>query len=288
MILFVEDLTVIDFSYLCQQRGMLGESWIVDIELEGGLDEQNMVLDFGKVKKQIKNVIDDTVDHKLAIPTQYAGFELINNGQMQQVYFESQKHGMIGLSCPKDAYALIDVPVISKDTIIDYLKTVLEPILPSNVKKLTLNLREEVINGFHYQYSHGLKKHDGNCQRIAHGHRSKIMIFENSLLSPRLNKYWANRWEDIYLGSEEDLVAESESALDLAKFSNTVHCFKYNAMQGEFELVIAKEHCEITDCDTTVECLAQYIANDLKQQDPESDYKVRAFEGVGKGAIAYA
>ena len=35
MKLFVRDLTVIDVSYLCAARGMVGESWLVDIELTG-------------------------------------------------------------------------------------------------------------------------------------------------------------------------------------------------------------------------------------------------------------
>ena len=38
MQLFVNDLTVMDFSYLCPERGMVGESWIVDVILSGDPD----------------------------------------------------------------------------------------------------------------------------------------------------------------------------------------------------------------------------------------------------------
>ena len=64
--------------------------------------------------------------------------------------------------------------------------------------------------------------------------------------------------------------------------------FGYESSQGWFELAIPKAETEMVDTDTTVECLAQYIADEQKRLVPDSEFKVFAFEGVGKGAIAYA
>ncbi|HID66548.1 MAG TPA: 6-pyruvoyl tetrahydropterin reductase, partial [Aquificaceae bacterium] len=44
MELFVERLTIVDFSFLHPTRGLLGESWILDVVLEGKLDAQGMIL----------------------------------------------------------------------------------------------------------------------------------------------------------------------------------------------------------------------------------------------------
>ena len=48
--LFVDHLTVLDFSFVHPDRGIVGESLIMDVELYGDLDEQGMVFDFGDVK----------------------------------------------------------------------------------------------------------------------------------------------------------------------------------------------------------------------------------------------
>lgn len=282
MILFVRDLTVIDFSYLCQQRGLLGESYIVDVELHGELDATSMVFDFGHVKKVIKKAIDNLVDHKLAYPSRAACLSHQQQGEMDILHWQSDR-GLIQIASPAQAHVAIESAEINEQSIASFLIQEIKALLPANVAELKFHLRTERSNSFYYHYSHGLKKHDGNCQRIAHGHRSTIEIYQNGMLVPRLNKYWTERWQDIYLGTREDLVAPE--ALQYIKASQGDYSFRYQAPQGWFEISLPQSHCEIVPCDTTVECLADYIAEQLQQLEA-ADYKVVAYEGVGKGAIA--
>ena len=66
--LFVDNLTNLDFSFLDPQRGLVGETLIVDAELTGELDDQGMVFDFGHIKRQLRSAIEALVDHKLVVP----------------------------------------------------------------------------------------------------------------------------------------------------------------------------------------------------------------------------
>lgn len=285
MILFVRDLTVIDFSYLCEKRGMLGESYIVDVELHGGLDQTSMVLDFSHVKKLIKRTIDELVDHKLVLPEQSAALSLSVVEQTHILRFNSQR-GLIQMAAPAQASVAIATTAINEHSITEFLQQVLKPLLPDNIDQVIFTLRPENSTSFYYHYSHGLKKHDGNCQRIAHGHRSTIQIYTDGMLAPRLNKYWSERWQDIYLATAEDVC--DAAAMQHLRAGNDDYSFRYQAAQGWFELTMPKAHCEIVSCDTTVECLADYIATELKLLDQTKQYKVVAYEGVGKGAIAFS
>ncbi|GGI86188.1 6-pyruvoyl trahydropterin synthase family protein [Shewanella gelidii] len=287
MQLFVRDLTVIDFSYLCPIRGMVGESWIVDVMLDGGLDEQNMVLDFGKVKRIIKDTIDDVADHRLLIPTACSEVRWQQQGGRVWMDFMSQK-GSIHLACPSQAFALVPSEIIDFDSVNQFLQKALREALPQNVHGVSLTLRNEMLETPYYHYSHGLKKHKGNCQRIAHGHRSPVNVFENGVAAHQWDAYWAKRWQDIYLGSKDDLKSVDDLELSLqTQISDTSHYgFRYEAPQGDFQLAMPKSCCEIIPHDTTIELLAGYMAKELSAQTPESDFKVIAYEGVGKGAIS--
>ena len=294
MKLFVKDLTVIDSSYLCERRGMVGESWLVDIEMSGELNEMSMLLDFGRVKKLIKSIIDDEVDHKLLVPTECPLVQVAQLDGDESTVDLLRPGRSIHLRCPSQGFAFIPAPQVDKESVTRYLLAVLAKRLPGNIKDLSLTLRQEAIDGAFYHYSHGLKKHDGNCQRIAHGHRSPVEILVDGERDEELEFNWAERWADIYLGTEEDRVALGELALseraEASLKEGDAHYigFKYVAPQGLFQLAMPAAEVEMIDTDTTIELLAHYIAREVKKQVGDKFVKIVAYEGVGKGAIAYA
>ena len=290
MQLFVNNLTVIDYSYLCPKRGMVGESLIVDLVLDGSLNDECMVLDFGLVKKQLKKVIDEEVDHKLLIPVDHPTVSFNVLEESIQVLLDRQGELPIYLNCPHEAFALIEGDEVNEEAIIAHLNTALREVLPDNVTGLELKLAPEPAFGPFYHYSHGLKKHDGNCQRIAHGHRSCIEISRNGEEAPELANYWAERWQDIYLVTREDMVEPGDivvpDVLEPIRNVPGMLSLSYRSAQGLFQLMIPEAHCEIVDFDSTVEQLTVYIAETLAEQHPGDTISVVGYEGVDKGALA--
>ena len=281
--LFVDNLTVLDFSFLHAKRGMVGESWIVDLELSGELDDQGMVFDFGHIKKQIKRLLDDCADHRLLVPADNDQLTRGTDGEDRISLTWHYPGGDIRMRAPESSVLMLPAMEVNKGNLALYLTEQVRSLLPANVAEVQLRLREEEFGTApYYHYSHGLKKHQGNCQRIAHGHRSRIEILENGRRSRYWEKLWADRWEDIYIGTRDDL--EGTYYIDEVPH----HRFRYESEQGMFELLIPEDHCYLIETDTTVEHLAAHIAGELTREAPGKHFRVRAFEGVAKGALAEA
>ncbi|RJG41982.1 6-carboxytetrahydropterin synthase [Motilimonas pumila] len=287
MKLFVRALTVIDSSFLDVQRGMVGESYQVDVELDGQVNEQNMLLDFSLVKKQIKQIIDAEVDHRLIVPMKVSGIDkqvADDEGQQTELHFPLSSGQYISLSCPEQAFCYLPAEQVNVRTLTTHLESIILAKLPDNISGLTINLSHEIIATPFYHYSHGLKKHDGNCQRIAHGHRSRLDIYVDDLWHKDSVNLWAERWQDIYLGSLEDQVALQK--LSIANLNSAESFgFRYQAQQGMFELIMPAHMCDVIDIDTTIESIAEYLCQQVKQSHPDSKVKVLGYEGIGKGAI---
>ena len=280
--LFVENITNLDFSFLSKARGLLGETWLVDITLSGELNNQGMIFDFSKVKKQIKSIIDDTADHKLLVPIRCPRYRPSQQASNNYIDFSYQSNtGLIQYKAPKQAVCLVEANEITTDVVTKLLINSIKKHLPVNVADIQLTLYQEPNLENYFHYTHGLKKHQGDCQRMAHGHRSSLEIQVDGYRNYELEKQWCKKWQDIYLVSEEDIT-------NLQNTSGNYLEIKYTANQGDFYLRVAKNSCYIIKSSTTVELLAFHLAetiyNSLQKQHTVA---VKLFEGYQKGAISF-
>jgi 6-pyruvoyl-tetrahydropterin synthase len=276
--LFVERLTIVDFSYLDGERGLLGESWLVDVTLEGDLDGQGMIFDFGLVKKLIKQWVDVHIDHKLVVPaasdrTSWRGGQVSGN-----VAFHADC-GLIEHWGPENSVCAVPASYVDVDVIGDWMALQIKPMLPASVRRVSITLRPEAIEHEpHYQYSHGLQGHLGACQRIAHGHRSRIRVWLDGAPSEKWARHWAKRWRDIYLATRGHVLQNLPQGRLL---------LGYRAADGEFKLALPAERVYLLDTPSTVEWIAHHLASQTARA-TGARVTVQAFEGIDKGAIAHA
>ena len=104
----------------------------------------------------------------------------------------------------------------------------------------------------------------------------------NGRRDPALEQEWVSNWTDIYIGNRADLIGVSQ--YDRVEYYE----FGYRSAQGNFGLTLPRTACYLIDADSTVENIAQHIAEQLKSQYPEDRFRVYAYEGVDKGAIGTA
>lgn len=278
MKLFVENLNNVDVSFLDAKRGLVGESWMAGIMLTGKLDQQSMICDFGVVKRCAKNWLDDYIDHRLVVPTQMPGMHISKHEALTTVRFPHPQGGELVCSAPDEAFCFIDCDAITSDSVATWLEQQLNSVIPGDIQDLGVTLKTENIDGAFYHYSHGLKKHDGNCQRIAHGHRSKIEIYVSGKRDSQLEQNWADQWADIYIGTKEDL--HNQTHIEGVEHNH----YRYTAPQGQFSLTLPSCACYDIETDSTVEQIANHIAQTVSKN--HKNVLVKAFEGIGKGAIA--
>lgn len=277
--LFVKELSVVDFSYLHPKRGVVGESWLMDVYLKGELNDEGMIFDFSHVKKDIKKWVDAEADHKLIVPELNSNVRVTSDHEQHHIELQHEQQLLFRVQCPHEAICFLDSDEVTPAALAAHLQRLILSRLPANVLDLELILRPEMIPGSFYHYSHGLKKHQGDCQRIAHGHRSALEIYVNDQRQSQLEHDWCQRWQDVYLITTEDLLcAPNESLLHSG----------YQAQQGRFDVWVPRKQCDIITTDSTVELIAEHIALTLATQLPGQRIRVQAYEGVNKGAIAVA
>ncbi|NRA22541.1 MAG: 6-carboxytetrahydropterin synthase [Oceanospirillaceae bacterium] len=278
MKLFVKNLTNVDFSYLDSQRGMVGESWLAQLELDGSLNSQGMICDFGLVKSRVRDWLDTFVDHRLVVPMHSPQVTMQDDETNLQLTWKYLDGKALICNAPAQAFTQVSSLSITLESLANWCESQLLALFGDEIEGLKLSFIPESISGAFYHYTHGLAQHQGNCQRIAHGHRSRIEIIIDGNRDTALEELWAEQWQDIYLGTTSHLVAREQG------YSS----YQYSAPQGDFRIKLPSERCDDLDSETTVEQIAQHIVKVLKQRFPQRHVEVRAYEGIGKGAIAQA
>src|SRR5690606_2092699 len=153
MLLFVDNLTNVDFSFLDPQRGVLGETWLANVILHGDLDEQGMVCDFGTVKKLLRHWLDTELDHRLAVPVHSPNITITEIGDQLDIQWEFGDDGeFLHTRSPKEAIALVDATVLTPESVARWCISRLKTLFPDSVAQLELSFTCEAIDGAFYHY----------------------------------------------------------------------------------------------------------------------------------------
>jgi 6-pyruvoyl-tetrahydropterin synthase len=287
--MFVRDIDHLDCAVFDPELGVLGATWHVDVELSGELDDNGFVFDFGKIKKKFKQVLKETLDHSLVVPKYYSGLSANDDGDYLNLVMETTSNERWAYTCPKSAVYFLPAQTAHADELARALEREMASFLPPNVGELSVTLREESIPNLAgvFQYTHGLVHHDGGCQRLFHGHRSRIEIFRGKTRAYDLEKtisedFFANT---VHLVSSEQVTGTCPPILEKGKKGDSLF-ISYMAREGQFTAEIPAHKAILLHQSTSIESLAQNIADFLSTTKHEPNIMVRCFEGINKGGIA--
>lgn len=290
--LFYQHVTVLDYAYFDAHKGLIGDALIVDVDFIGHTDHEGVLYDFSYAKKMVKEIIDRDCDHRFLLP------EGMLAKQNDLATFEARfgyEDQVLSHKGPLQAYCEIPSKVINKSTIATYLENIILKEMPDTVDAIQITLRDELLpqDAALFHYTHGLKDHYGNCQRLFHGHKNTVEVFVNgkkssewehrlaeNLFSGNIHfclKENIQNWEDVSKG----LDSSGEGRLNEVSY---VHV-KYESSQGAFEAKIPGQMVYVLEDESTIENLSSHFAKIVKSSLNKNDsVTVRAFEGIGKGA----
>ncbi len=271
--LFIADLTHLDCAWIDPSAGLTGETWRVDAELGGELGEDGMLCDFGEIRSRLKRALDDDIDHRLLLGRAMAATLQEEGGDRQ---LEIGGPLALRYRAPEQAFALLDVDDPDPENLAALLSRQMLPRLPDNIRELQLRLTPAHERG-HYRYCHGLRLHEGNCQRMAHGHRARMELRVDGQRDEALEHSFQQRLSGRYIGAAADLAPASRGCLG----------FAYRASQGRFELELPQDRVQVLEAEPTVESISAFTVAQLASEMPGRHIECRAFEGIGKGAISH-
>lgn len=295
--LFIKDVTKIDCAVFDPGHGIAGESWHLDLSVTGALDQNGFVQDFSPLKRMVRQVLNSTLDHALIIPVgsqsvMYSELELGESWKLPCRSVLDHLDFPWEYRCPKGATYPLRAVTIKPSFLEQEITKILRHRMPESISSIQVKLREEAVNPTEatYKYTHGIVGHEGLCQRLFHGHRSRIEIYTKDERRADL-EHWVAR--DLFSGSVHIATPEQikGAALPVLTQFTSVEpiTLSYAGSLGAYEAVIPMNRLFLVEKETSIECIAAQLAQVIrKKKSPKSPVKVVCYEGIGKGAIAEA
>jgi 6-pyruvoyl-tetrahydropterin synthase len=295
--LFVRDVGKIDCALFDPSQGITGQSWHVDVWLTGTLDENGFVFDFSPLKSLIKQTLSSTLDHSLIIPVQSQSVQYGESEWGERWTLRSKARGEAKetrweYQCPKGSVFPIHSVSLKTSVIEAEFSRILRHRLPATVLGLAVKLREEAIatTEASYRYTHGIQGHNGLCQRLFHGHRSRIEVFIGEERRPDLEHYIAREifTSSIHIASLNQIKSGS-GEIGRRSASDAPITLGYAGTLGSYEATMPANRLFFVEAETSIEAIARELARVIKREEKTNDIvKVVAYEGIDKGAVGTA
>ena len=294
--IFLNDLAKLDSALFDPSKGIIGQSWRVDVTLSGSLDENGFVYDFGPLKKLVKQVLTSTLDHALIIPINSQAVQYRDIGGGRECWKLRSKPNRMETelaweyTCPTGAVYPLRCIALNRHVIEQELSRALRHRVSSNVHQISVSLREEDVEPTEavFRYTHGITNHNGLCQRLFHGHRSRIQVYVGDERRPDLEHYIVRDIfnTSIHIACPSQFKSGMIEPGSRGKGKENV-VLSYQSNLGHFEASIPAERIFCVEGETSIEALSYAIAQFLSKEEAKGErVRVVCYEGIDKGAIA--
>lgn len=283
--LFLNDFTVLDFAFVSEASGIEGDSFHVSVELFGELDQKDFLFDFSPAKKALKALVDGVFDHKLLIPM---GAGIVTT-RADGLDLQAAEAGIWSYNAPREAYELFPDSEISAEVLEYHLNRLAKSRLPENVNEARFHLRSpsRFESEANFRYTHGLRFHDGNCQRLFHGHRNPIEVTIDGRRSPNWEARLADEWSGVHFAALSTIKNLSDLDLQLGVRQKTHPgevLVEYVSGHGAFSARIPASRVVVTKGEPSIETISILGAQRLREWNVKGELRVLAYEGLNKGA----
>lgn len=296
--LFLNDITKLDCALFDLGTGISGSSWHVDVTLSGILDANGFVYDFSLLKNLVRQTLKTSVDHALVIPvgSQSVQYTEIPNGE----HWTLESRSKVGsapikweYTCPKGAVYPIRCLSLTPSVIEQELGRLLKHRLPGTITDIRVKLRSEVISPTEavFRYTHGIAGHQGLCQRLFHGHRSRIEIYVGEDRRADLEHFVVGEIfaATVHFATPEQLKNTAPWPLSTRGPAGQTVSLDFKGTLGQYSANLPADHVFLVDQETSIECVSRSIAQAVRKKLPKAEV-IRAvcYEGIGKGGVGFA